>query len=134
MLRACLVLAVAATLTVAGTAAAHAEPPPPCTYTLSAPAVVNTADGPAVAATVAPADCGWPAEPGFGVACLQLSGDTSVTRCMQSRGGDSAQVFYTPYVPGVSYTATGRGCGRWAGQPPAPVCQQLGPQIAIPRT
>ncbi|KUI38031.1 hypothetical protein [Mycobacterium sp. GA-2829] len=134
MIRAGLVLPVAATLTVAGTAAAQAQPPPPCTYTLSTPVVVDTAEGPAVSATVAPAQCGWPAEPGFAVACLQLSGDGSVTRCMQSRGTDSAQVLFTPYVPGVGYTATGRGCGRWAGQPPAPLCQPLGPQTAVPPT
>ncbi|KUI24951.1 hypothetical protein AU196_06530 [Mycobacterium sp. IS-1742] len=126
MIRACLALSAAATLTVAGTAVAHAQPVPPCTYSLSAPVVVDNS----VAATVAPAECAWPAAPGFSVACLQLSGTASPTTCMQSHGRDSAQVLLAPYVPGASYTATGRGCGRWVGQPPAHLCQQLGPVSA----
>ncbi|KUI37413.1 hypothetical protein AU195_24440 [Mycobacterium sp. IS-1496] len=130
MIRACLVLSAAATLTVAGAAVAHAQPVPPCTYTLSTPVVVDNAGAAAVTATVAPAECDWPAEPGFSVACLQLSGTASPTTCMQARGRDNAQVLFAPYVPGSSYTATGRGCGKWVGQPPAHLCQQLGPVSA----
>jgi len=126
MIRACLVLSVAATLTVAGTAAAHAEPAPPCTFTLSAPVVVPDSGAAVVAATLAPVGCESSAEPDYSVACLQITGD-SATTCMPSRGRDAARVLYSPYTPGVSYTATGRGCARWVGQPPAQLCQHLGP-------
>ncbi|BBZ63174.1 hypothetical protein MMON_44750 [Mycolicibacterium monacense] len=130
MIRACLVLSMAAALTVAGTAAAHAQPVPPCTFTLSAPSVVQNADGAVVAATVTPLECGWGAEPNYSVACLQLSGNSGPTTCTQSRGRDAARILYAPHIPGAGYTATGRGCGRWVGQPPAHLCQHLGPQNA----
>jgi hypothetical protein len=130
MIRACLVLSVAAALTVVGVAVAHAQPPPPCVFTLSAPAVVQGSGGAAVAATVEPVECGWGAEPGYSVACLQMA--DSPTTCTQADGRDSARIFYAPYVPGASYTATGRGCGSWVGQPPAPLCQHLGPNTATP--
>jgi hypothetical protein len=129
MIRACLVLWAAATLIVAGAAAAHAQPPPPCAFTLSAPTVVPGSDRAVVSATLRPVECGPGAEPGYSVACLQIA--DSPTTCTQSRGWDDAQIRYAPYVPGASYTATGRGCGRWVGQPPAPLCQQLGPTTVV---
>lgn len=130
MIRVCLVLSVAATLTFAGTTPAHAQPQPPCTFTLSAPVVVSNPGGAVVAATVTPVECGWGAEPDYSVACLQLSGDSGPTTCTQSRGRDVARIFYAPHIPRAGYTATGRGCGKWVGQPPAHLCQQLGPQNA----
>ncbi|BBY18341.1 hypothetical protein [Mycolicibacterium litorale] len=133
MIRACLALSVAATTALAGVVGAtdaHAQPSPPCTFTLSNPVVVPDAGAPAVAATLQPVECGWSAEPDYTVACLQITGNPATT-CVQSRGRDGARVVYSPYVPGTSYTATGRGCGRWVGQPPAPLCQHLGPYTAM---
>jgi hypothetical protein len=133
MIRACLVLSAAATLTfaaVVGATGVHAQPVPPCTYTLSAPAVVSGPGDAVVAATLDSTGCGWGAEPDYSVACLQITGNDSATTCTQSRGRDGARVFYAPYTRGTSYTATGRGCGRWVGQPPAHLCQQLGPYSA----
>lgn len=132
MIRACLVLSAAAALAVAGVggaSGAHAQPVPPCTYTRSAPVVVPGSDGAVVTATVDSTGCGGGAEPDYSVACLQITGD-SVTTCTPSRGGGAARAFYAPYKPGASYTATGRGCGKWVGQPPAHLCQQLGPVSA----
>ena len=48
----------------------------------------------------------------------------------QGRGDQPAQVYVAPFVPGVTYTATSRGCGSWIGTDPAPRCQQLGPLTA----
>jgi len=80
-----------------------------------------------VTATVTPAACGPPATPSSSVACLQ-GGDTP-KQCLQGRGADPAQVS-VPYQPGATYTSTGRGCGSWIGQEPAPNCQLLGPFVA----
>ncbi len=110
----------------AGTAAA--EPAPPCSFTLSEPQVVNQDGVDMVAVTVAPAECGPPAAPYMSVACVQLAADGAPKQCAQGRGADPAQVFYTPFVPGASYTTTGRGCGSWIGTEPAPLCQEFGPQ------
>ncbi len=109
---------------------AAAEPPPPCAFTLSAPQVVHHDGVDAVAATVAPADCGPPAAPHMSVACVQPADAGAPMQCAQGRGAQPAQVYFTPLVPGVTYTATGRGCGSWIGTDPAPLCQQLGPLTA----
>ncbi|OBF25522.1 hypothetical protein [Mycobacterium sp. ACS4331] len=107
---------------------AHAGPPPPCTFTLSAPQVVPSGDGSVVTATVSPDACGPPAEPVMSVACLQAAG---VTTCAPHRGPGEAHIS-TPYVAGSTYTATGRGCGAWIGQLLAPDCQLLGPLTFTP--
>ncbi|MDY6995771.1 MAG: hypothetical protein SW019_04180 [Actinomycetota bacterium] len=117
----------------AGVAAAGPVPPaPPCSFTLSAPQVVHRDGADVVTATVAPADCGPPASPYLSVACVQLVGDGAPKQCAQGRDGQPAQVFYAPFVPGAAYTATGRGCGNWIGNEPAPQCQQLGPHTVTP--
>ncbi len=107
---------------------AHAGPPPPCTFTLSAPQVVQAGNGSVVTATVSPDACGPPAEPVMSVACLQSDG---VTTCAPHRGPGEARIS-TPYVAGSTYTATGRGCGAWVGQLVAPDCQLLGPLSLTP--
>ncbi|MBX7431500.1 hypothetical protein JDV09_05165 [Mycobacterium sp. Y57] len=130
MMRAVLALWAALTLAPASlvtAAVTHAGPPPPCTFTLSAPQLVQADGTTVVTATVMPADCGPPAAPYRSIACLQFYGDTSRTVCNQAGGADTAHVFMSPYVPGTTYSATGRGCGRWIGQEPAPDCQLLGP-------
>ena len=109
---------------------AAAEPPPPCSFTLSAPQVVHHDGVDVVTVTVAPADCGPPAAPYVSVACVQPADAGAPMQCAQGRGDQPAQVYVAPFVPGVTYTATGRGCGSWIGTDPAPRCQQLGPLTA----
>lgn len=120
----------AALASVAGASVVQAEPPPPCSFTLSAPQVVQVGGTDVVTATLAPAECGPPATPYVSVACVQLQGDESTTQCAQARDGDGAQVYFSPYRPGATYASTGRGCGSWIGHEPAPVCQLLGPTVA----
>lgn len=110
--------------------AAHAGPPPPCSYRLSAPQVVHVSGVDMVTATLEVDECGWPAEPYSSVVCLQVDGDGTTTTCMQAHGPEKAQVYSGPHRPGTTYAATGRGCGRWVGNPPAPDCQRLGPVTA----
>ena len=80
-------------------------------------------------ATVRSTGCAPLAVPYLTVACLQ-AGDAALF-CSQASGTDQAQVS-VPYQPGVSYTATGRGCARWVGVDPAPNCQLLGPATLGP--
>lgn len=115
---------------VSGPNLAHAGPPPPCSFTLSPPHVVQISGVNTVTATVAPDVCGPPATPAKSVACLQVQGGEGVTHSYPSDGSGSAQVFLEPVVPGATYVATGRGCSAWIGQPPAPDCQLLGPYSA----
>lgn len=112
---------------VAGAGAAQAGPPPPCSFALSAPQVTQASSASMVTATTEWTGCGPSAGPYTSVACLQ--GPDAVIHCAQGRGEESARVF-VEYRPGSSYTATGRGCSAWAGQPPAPDCQLLGPRTA----
>lgn len=110
--------------------AAPGEPPPPCAYTLSPPAVVHVDGTDMVSATVSPTGCGAPADPRFSVACLQRQDDASPIQCNQGRGTQPAQVL-APFRPGATYVATGRGCGGWMGaREAAPLCQILGPLTA----
>ena len=125
-----LVLAVAVTTALAGATGlnlAHAQPPPPCSFTLSPPQVVQVSGVNMVTATVTPDVCQPPAAPAQSVACLQIKAGDQVTRCYPSDDSGSAHVFFEPYVPGATYVATGRGCCAWLGQSPAPDCQVLGP-------
>jgi hypothetical protein len=104
----------------------HAGPPPPCSFTLSSPQVVQSSGATMVTAVAELAGCGPGAGPYSTVACLQPRDTDSVTQCAQAHGSDPARVFVT-YRHGVTYIATGRGCAAWGGQPPAPDCQVLGP-------
>ncbi|MCT7659023.1 hypothetical protein [Mycobacterium deserti] len=113
-----------------GAGVAHAGPPPPCSFTLSPPQIVHVDGAPVVTATMAPGACGFPADPYSSVACVRILGVDSAGQCSQGRGAQPAQVFYAPYRPGAVYESTGRGCGRWSGNLPAPDCQLLGPFAA----
>lgn len=110
-----------------GVSLAHAGPPPPCSFTLSSPQVVQVSGVSVVTVAVTPDVCEPPAAPAQSVACLQMQAGDQVTRCYPSDDSGSARVFFEPYVPGATYVATGRGCGTWLGQSPAPDCQVLGP-------
>ncbi|WP_370330126.1 hypothetical protein [Mycolicibacterium hippocampi] len=124
------VAVTAAFACVSGATPALAGPPPPCSFTLTPPQVVQVAGVSTVTATLAPDQCGPPATPAASVACLEMPGGNAVKRCYPSDGTGRAQVFFEPYVAGATYIATGRGCGAWIGQPPAPDCQLLGPYAA----
>lgn len=120
MASAAAVSVAAVALVAAGVADATGPPPPPppCSFTVSPPARA----GDSVTATVQSVGCAPLAAPYFAVACLQPGGGT--IRCEQAHGADPAQVS-VPYVPGVTFVATGRGCAGWAGLPSAPDCQEL---------
>jgi hypothetical protein len=106
-----------------------AEPaPPPCSYTLSGPQVVQLSGTNAVTATLSPAGCDRSVAYQT-VACVQLQGTDGPGQCAQQNGILTAQVFYQPYRPGATYIATGRGCAT-TGNPPQPVCQPIGPVTA----
>lgn len=119
-------LAAAAALTTGTAGVANAEPtPPPCSYTLSPPHVVELSGTKMVTATLAPAGCDR-SMAYLSVACVQLQGSDGPGQCAQGQGILTAQVFYQPYRPGATYISTGRGCAS-TGNPPRPVCQPTGP-------
>ncbi len=125
-----MVLTAAVGLTFAGTAGvASAEPaPPPCSYTLSPPQVVQLSGTNMVTATLTPAACDR-SDSYLLVACVQLQGSDGPAQCVQGQGILPAQVYYQPYRPGATYISTGRGCSL-KGNPPQPVCSPTGPFTA----
>jgi hypothetical protein len=132
MIRSLMVSAAAVALTSAGTGSvAHAEPNPStaCAYTLSPPYVVQLSGTSVVTATLSPAACNQ-SEPYLSVACVQLHGGEGPPKCQQGEGTLAAQVYYAPYRPGATYTATGRGCAL-TGNPPQSVCEPTGPITAV---
>ena len=74
---------------------------------------------------VNPAGCLGPWKPKYGVACLNIQGGAG--QCTQSRGPETAQVFFEPYQPGATYVASGRGCGAIFDFTTDPTCQTVGP-------
>lgn len=122
---ACVALTVGLTGGV-GAPVAGAAPPPPCGFKISPPEVIEVEGISVVTTTVGPDVCLVPpAGPSQNVACIQMQGGTGQT-CTQSNPAGIAQV-YVPFVPGSTYTATGRGCPSWTGQDIADNCQILGP-------
>ncbi len=116
MLRVCAVGALALVSLGSSVAVAAAEPEPTgCTYSLTAPSVVNVAGVDMVTFQT--------------VACIAMDGESSPGRCAQGSGIVPAQVFFQPYRPGATYTATGRGCAA-TGNPPQKVCSENGPLTA----
>lgn len=111
------------------TAAAGADPgDPPCSFTLSAPHVVQVSGTDMVAVTMSPSHCNG-GTPYQSVACVELQGGPAPQRCVQNNGLLPARAYYSPYQPGATYVATGRGCAT-AGNPPQPSCQPTGPFTA----
>lgn len=111
---------------------ADAEPaPPPCSYTLSSPQVVQVSGADRVTATMTPAGCTAPSSPYLSVACLQLQGSELAPQCQHTLGPRTAQVYYAPHRPGATYVSTGKGCAS-TGNPQASFCESLGPLTATP--
>jgi len=129
MIRSLTLLVAAATLPLAGTAAvAVAEPPPTCSYNLTAPQVVDVSGTNMVTATIQPGACER-SNVYLSVACVQKQGSPEAPKCQENNGVLPAQVFYAPYEPGSTYVSTGRGCVN-TGNPPQPVCTPVGPFTA----
>jgi len=129
MVRSLTLLVAAATLPLAGTAAvAVAEPPPTCSYNLTAPQVVDVSGTNMVTATIQPGACER-SNVYLSVACVQKQGSPEAPKCQENNGVLPAQVFYAPYEPGSTYVSTGRGCAN-TGNPPQPVCTPVGPFTA----
>jgi len=97
-----------------------------CNYTMTGPHVVDVSGTPMVAAVLTPAGCAGSAEPYTSQVCLTTPG--LVGRCAELPGYTEARVYLSPYVPGKTYTATGRGCSsaQWS----APACTSVGPRSA----
>lgn len=112
-----------------GVAGADPGEPVTCDFTLSEPAVVDVSGVPMVGATVSPAGCTGTAKPTSSQVCLTTPG--SAGRCAELPGYNDAHVYLSPYQPGVTYTATGRGCAAQTS-PPVPMCVTLGPKSATP--
>jgi hypothetical protein len=128
MIRSLTYLIAAATLPLASTAIAVAEPPPTCTYNLSPPQIVDVSGTRMVTATISPGACER-SNVYLSVACLQMQGSPGPPKCQASNGVLPAQVFYAPHEPGATYVSTGRGCAN-TGNPPQPVCTPVGPFTA----
>lgn len=126
------VLAAAVSLVLGrGSAIATAAPdigPIRCNYTLSAPRVVTVSGTPMVTATLQPADCTGTANPKSSQVCIDTG--ASVGRCVLVTGYTTAQVYFSPYVPGVDYVAKGVGCAGLS-TPPTVICSSLGPSAVV---
>ena len=130
MLRACAVVALTALSFGSSATIAGAQEPDStgCTYTLTAPAVVNVSGVDMVTAKVDTAACDG-AVTFQTVACIAMDGSNGPGKCAQGSGIVPAQVYFQPYRPGATYTATGRGCAA-KGNPPQPYCAENGPLTA----
>ncbi len=129
MYRTFAVLAAATLVLGATPAVAGAQPAPSaCNYDLTPPSVVNVSGTNMVTATLSPGACDG-ANTFQMVACLQMQGSSGPAQCARNNGLLPAQVFFQPYHPGTTYTATGRGCAS-KGNPPHGICQENGPLTA----
>jgi hypothetical protein len=129
MYRTFAVLAASGLVLGATSAIAGAQPASQgCEYDLTPPSVVNLSGTNVVTATVSPGACDG-AVTFQTVACLQMQGSSGPLQCVRGNGILPAQVFFQPYRPGTTYTATGRGCAA-KGNPPQSICQESGPLTA----
>jgi hypothetical protein len=118
-------------LSITASAAADPDADPsdmPCSFTLSAPHVVQVSGTDMVAVTMEPTSCDG-GTPYQSIACIQVQGNQGSGRCKQNNGLLMARVYYSPYQPGATYVATGRGCAS-KGNPPQPFCAPTGPLTA----
>jgi hypothetical protein len=136
MIRRLAVLAAAlGAMLVGGGAVAVASPAPDapgdgavrCNYTMSDPHVVTVSGTQMVTATLTPAACSGTANPKSTQVCIATG--NSVGRCMLASGYETAQVYFSPYVPGVNYVAKGSGCAGLS-TPAVVLCSSVGPKAA----
>jgi hypothetical protein len=121
-------IAVAMTTTVLGgapVAGADSDDGAMCNFTLSDPKVVDVNGVAMVMAGVVPAACTGSASPSFVQVCVSAPG--IVGRCIEKSGYSAPQAYLSPYVPGTTYTAQGRGCAA-TSTPPRSICTTVGPQ------
>jgi hypothetical protein len=133
MIRRLAVLTAALSALLAGGSAVAAATPAQdnesvkCNFTMSDPHVVTVSGTQMVTATVTPTACSGTASPKSTQVCI-ATGD-SVGRCVLASGYEAAQVFYSPYVPGLNYVAKGSGCAGLS-TPSTAVCTSVGPKAA----
>ncbi|CAN5786821.1 hypothetical protein BH09ACT7_BH09ACT7_46090 [soil metagenome] len=99
-----------------------------CNFTLSAPSVITVSGTQMVTATVSPADCTGTANPKASQVCIATF--DSVGRCDLASGYETAQVFFSPYVPGTNYIAKGYGCAGLS-TPSTAICSSVGPKAGV---
>ncbi len=110
-------------------AAAEPNQPPSCSFTLTPPQVVQVSGADMVTATVTMGSCEGLAAPSSSAVCIQADGSETAPQCAEGKGLLTAQVFYAPYRPGMTYVSDGRGCAVVTA-PPSSVCQTVGPYTA----
>jgi hypothetical protein len=91
-------------------------------------AVLGTTAVAGSAAAEAPAACTGTANPKSSQVCIATTGATP-GRCEQANGYETAQVYLSPYIPGLNYVAKGAGCAGLA-TPSAAICSSWGPTSA----
>ena len=119
--------------TVAGLslATANAAPPdaagpkPSCVYTLSTPEVVQVSGSAMVRLTLKPYPCTGSINPNYLSVCLKPESSANNGTCGFSSIPTFAQV-YLPYKPGITYVATGTGCGSVYTEEGS-ICASVGP-------
>lgn len=112
----------------AGTAAAAPDTDGArCDFTLTGPTVVEVSGVPMVSVAVLPAACTGTAKPTSSQVCVSAPG--TLGRCNELPGNADPHVYLSPYIPGTTYTAKGRGCSA-VMSPPQTVCTTLGPASA----
>lgn len=108
---------------------------PSCAYTLSLPQLVEVSGANMVTATVTPYPCTGSIVPTRQVVCINAEGSSGAGQCASRPAESTAQVYFTPYVPGATYISSGKGCGvelaGTAGGPQSAVCVGLGPYSAV---
>jgi hypothetical protein len=130
MQRLAVVSATLCTVVIAGAGTAAATPeddPGRCNYQLSAPSVVVLSGTQMVTATLTPKNCTGTANTKSTQVCIATGGNAGI--CNDQPGFNTAQAYFAPYTPGVSYTVTGRGCAGLS-IPATVVCSSLGPVSA----
>lgn len=123
-------LVLGSTSAIAGAQPAEPTEPtePVCSYSLTAPTVVNVSGTDMVTATITVGACDG-AVTYSTAACIQMQGSDGAGQCAKGQGILPAQVFFQPYRPGSTYTSTGRGCAN-KGNPPQQFCSEYGPITA----
>jgi hypothetical protein len=120
MLRLSIVAAFAVGMSVFPATATAESAAAPCNFRLSEPHVVDVSGTAMVTATMQPTSCDG-GVPYQSVVCVQKQGSPGPGQCRQNNGMLTAQVYLSPYEPGATYVATGRGCA-YSGNPPTGVC------------